>query len=176
MARKPTKISDVEQITTAYEDALKSFSFFKQAQPRVVDVPEDILQRLLKLPDTTTFAGLRDYALILFTLDTGIRPKEATSLKVKNFDLKHNLATVPADESKTRTTRILPILPPTAQAIHKLVNVQHPSWDNNIPVFCSCEGTQLNKSSWKSRLDKYSKSIKQINYKEKQKRVKLIGS
>lgn len=128
------------------ENPLKGFKK-RKAQPRAVDVPEDILQRLLKLPDTTTFAGLRDYVLILFTLDTGIRPKEATSLKVKDFDLKHNLTTVPADESKTRTTRILPILPPTAQAIHKLVKVRHPSWDNDIPVFCSCEGTQLKKSS-----------------------------
>ena len=53
-------------------------NFKKQkAQGRVVDVPEDSLQKLLSLPDCTTFAGLRDYALILFTLDTGIRPKEA---------------------------------------------------------------------------------------------------
>jgi len=40
------------------------------------------------MPDKTTFAGLRDYTMLLLTLDTGIRPKEALSLQVDDINLR----------------------------------------------------------------------------------------
>ncbi len=49
----------------------------RKAQPRIVDLAEENLQKLMVLPNQATFAGLRDFALLMFTLDTGIRPKEA---------------------------------------------------------------------------------------------------
>ncbi len=51
----------------------------RKATGKIVDVPEDILQQLLSLPNKKTFDGIRDYALLIFTLDTGCRPKEALS-------------------------------------------------------------------------------------------------
>lgn len=54
------------------QNPLKGFKK-RKAQPRIVEVPENTLQRLLELPNKKTFAGLRDYALLLFTLDTGTR-------------------------------------------------------------------------------------------------------
>lgn len=140
------------------ENPLKDFKR-RKAQPRIVDVPEEILQKLLKLPNETTFAGLRDYAMIMFTLDTGIRPKEAMSLTIEDFDLKHNIVTVPADVAKTRTARSLPILPPTADAIHRLIRARHPAWGSAIPVFCSCEGTCLSRHTWRHRLNEYSEKL-----------------
>lgn len=131
----------------------------RKAEPRIVDISEDILKKLLKLPDRSTFAGLRDYALILFTLDTGIRPSEALQLKKENFDLHHLVVTVPATSAKTRTTRTLPILPQTAEVIWKLIKVRHPSWDDNIPVFCSSDGTPLRHRSWSYRMRKYSQQL-----------------
>ena len=52
----------------------------RKAQERIVDVPEEILAKLIKLPDQTSFTGVRDKSLIIFTLDCGIRPKEAHNL------------------------------------------------------------------------------------------------
>lgn len=49
----------------------------RKAEPRIVSIPEEILRNLLGLPDLTTYAGLRNYALMFLTLDTGIHPKEA---------------------------------------------------------------------------------------------------
>ena len=131
----------------------------RKTQPRIVDHQEDTLRGLLELPNQTTFAGLRDYALILFTLDTGIRPKEAFSLTVEDFDLKHLVVTIPAEEAKTRTSRSLPILPPTAEAIHRLIRARHDGWEKSVPVFCSCEGTPLNRHTWCDRLEVYSNKI-----------------
>jgi len=44
------------------------------------------VQKLLKLPDGNTYAGLRDYCMLLLQLDTGIRPGEM--LKVIPKDVK----------------------------------------------------------------------------------------
>lgn len=140
------------------ENPLKDFKK-RKAQGRVVDISEDTLQRLLTLPDQNSFAGLRDYALLMFELDTGVRPKEALSLKIEDFDFNRYTATVPAEEAKTRTARTLPILPVTAQAVKRLVNYRHPNWKDDIPVFCSCEGTHLERSSWRRRLDMYSEKL-----------------
>lgn len=131
----------------------------RKAQPRIVDLAEENLQKLMVLPNQATFAGLRDFALLMFTLDTGIRPKEAISLKKEDFDFKRFAVTVPADVSKTRTARTLPLLPPTVEAIHKLLKVRHLSWSSSLPVFCSSEGMGLSHSTWRHRLDEYGEKL-----------------
>ncbi|EMS74058.1 tyrosine-type recombinase/integrase [Ruminiclostridium cellobioparum] len=140
------------------ENPLEGFKK-RKAQERIVDVPEDILERLLKLPDHNTFTGVRDKALIIFTLDTGLRPKEVLSLIIDNFDLKRLIVTIPAEIAKTRTARTLPMLKSTADAIDYLIQVRHPSWKSTAPVFCSNEGTKLGTSSWGDRLELYSKQL-----------------
>ena len=140
------------------ENPLQDFKK-RKAQGRIVDVPEDTLQKLISLPNHSTYTGLRDYAMILFTLDTGIRPKEALNLTIDDFDLKHNLATIPADKAKTRTARSLPLLLPTTEAINRLIKVRYEGWDADLPVFCSCEGTTLNTQTWGDRMEFYSKQI-----------------
>lgn len=137
---------------------LKDFKKRKE-QARIVELPEETLRQLLALPNQKTFAGLRDYALIFFTLDTGIRPSEALALTKTDFDFRRLVVTIPAEVAKTRTSRILPILPPTAAAINKLISVRHPSWGEDIPVFCSNEGTALNQHTWGDRLELYGKKL-----------------
>lgn len=49
----------------------------RKTSPRIVNIPKEVLTRLLELPDKSTFAGVRYYALFLLHLDAGIRPGEA---------------------------------------------------------------------------------------------------
>ena len=140
------------------ENCLKGFKK-RKAQPRIVEISEDVLKRLLELPDKSTFAGLRDYGLLLFTLDTGIRPKEALLLTIADFDLDRRIVIIPASEAKTRKMRILPFLPSTAKYLSKLVSARHPSWGKDIPVFCSYAGTPLTAITWGDRLELYSKKL-----------------
>ncbi len=72
------------------------------AQGRVVQIDNDVLAELLKQPDQTTFSGLRDYALLLLSLDTGIRPGEALKLQPMDFDARALTVTIPAAYAKTR--------------------------------------------------------------------------
>ena len=69
------------------------------------------------------------------------------------------IVTIPAQISKTRIARTLPILHPTANTINKLIEVRHPTWEDDVPVFCSNEGTKLNVQTWGDRLEIYSREL-----------------
>ncbi|MCL6447854.1 MAG: tyrosine-type recombinase/integrase [Armatimonadetes bacterium] len=140
------------------ENPLEGFQK-KKDEGRVVDTDTDTLERLLSLPDKTTFSGLRDYALLLLTLDTGIRPGEAFSLLPDDFNFKSLQVTVRRETAKTRTSRTLPILPITANAVRELISSRHPAWKNTIPVFCTQGGTPLNRHTWNDRMEMYSRKL-----------------
>jgi integrase len=67
------------------------------------------------------FAGLRNYALLYFTLDTGARPKEAFSLRVADFNLRSMEARIAPGVSKAGVSRTLPLSPVTAHAVNYVV-------------------------------------------------------
>lgn len=58
--------------------------------------------------DRRMFPGLRDYALILLTLDSSIRPGEALSLIPLDINFRAREVYVRAEVAKTRTCRIVP--------------------------------------------------------------------
>jgi len=119
-------------------------------------IPLEILQKLLELPDKRTFAGLRDYVLILFTLDTGVRPGEALRLKVEDFNLEAAEVVVRPMVAKTKTSRTLPISAVTVYWLKKLLSVRPPGAQT---VFCNEYGRQLREDSWARILRIYSKKL-----------------
>lgn len=123
-------------------------------KPRAVS--EDDLKQLLSKPNLKTFSGIRDYALLVLTLDTGIRPSESFGLTIKDFNLKSLELTIPASIAKTRVSRTLPLSPITIEAVKKLHSIHHPSWGDTY-LFCTEYGTKLSSQSWSRRLRKYSK-------------------
>ena len=140
------------------ENPLKGFKR-RKAEGRVVNLDEDILTNLLSLPKRETFAGLRDHALLLLTLDSGIRPKEALSLKVDDINLRSLEVYIRSEVAKTRTSRTLPISPITANTIRELIQARHPAWKSSTPVFCSSEGTTFTAIKWGDRLEMYCKTL-----------------
>ncbi len=140
------------------ENPLEGFQK-KKDEGRVVDTDTETLERLLSLPDRATFSGLRDYALLLLTLDTGIRPGEAFLLLPDDFNFKSLQVTVRRETAKTRTSRTLPILPITANAVRELIAARHPSWRGNVPVFCTQDGRPLDRHSWGDRVESYAKKL-----------------
>jgi site-specific recombinase XerD len=131
----------------------------RKTEDRIVNLDGDTLKKLITLPDGSTFVGVRDYALILLTLDTGIRPKEAFSLLINDINYQLLEVYIRPENAKTRVSRTLPILPVTAKAIHDLTSSRHLSWGSNVPVFCSTEGNPLNRYTWGDRFEIYSKTL-----------------
>jgi len=70
----------------------------------------EVLKELLSAPDKKSYAGFRDYCLILFMLDTGTRPGEALKLKKKDFNLAPFVVTIPDNVAKTRRKELFPSL------------------------------------------------------------------
>jgi len=131
----------------------------KRTSPRIVDISEDVLKRLLALPDRKTFTGRRDYALLLLTLDTGIRPGEAFKLTLSDINFQAAEVYVRGEVSKTGIRRTLPVSPVTLRAIRDLIAARHPSWGEEVPLFCSENARPLDKDSWGARLHVYSQQL-----------------
>ena len=114
---------------------------------------------LLELPDKSTFTGLRNYTLMLFSLDTGIRPGEALQLLPEDFNLRSREVVIPKEVAKTKTSRTLPLSPVICVAVQKLLLTRHPVWKDDAPVFCSQDGERLQTRSWSRIMAKYSKKL-----------------
>lgn len=141
------------------ENPLNGFNR-RKAPERIVQMDVELLKKLLAMPDQTTFSGLRDYALLLLQLDTGIRPKEALSLLVSDINLHACEVYIRAENAKTRIARTLPISPVTAKAIQKLISVRPKGdWPENVPVFCNCEGKKMLGNGWYKRISQYGKTL-----------------
>jgi len=123
------------------------------------NIPQDVLMEFLKLPDKRTFTGLRDYCLILLTLDTGIRPGEALSLLPKDINLFSLEITIRNEIAKTKVTRTVPIASLTATYIQRLLKARFNTWNDTVPVFCSYEGKPMLETSWSHRLKGYSQKL-----------------
>ncbi|AWB46970.1 integrase [Paenibacillus sp. CAA11] len=131
----------------------------RKDEGRVVAVDERILQKLLEMPDQSTFVGLRDYALILLTLDTGIRPKEALTLLPCDFNPASYEIYIPAKNAKTRISRTLPISDITLKTLKRLLAARPAEWGEEAPIFCTYEGRSLNRHTWGDRLEKYTREL-----------------
>lgn len=131
----------------------------RKVEGRARAIPEDVLEMLLELPDKNTFTGLRNYTLMLFSLDTGIRPGEALQLLPEDFNLRSREVVIPKEVAKTKTSRTLPLSPVICVAVQKLLLTRHPAWKDDAPVFCSQDGERLQTHSWSRIMAKYSKKL-----------------
>lgn len=87
-------------------------------------IPEDIILKLFDIMDINTFVGLRDYAILTLTLDTGIRPSEAFGIEIDDLDLEHWEVTIKASVSKTRVQRVLPLCYQTVEILKRFLMVR----------------------------------------------------
>jgi len=140
------------------QNPLKSIKRRKDdGKPRAI--PLEVLQKLLELPDRRTFAGLRNYVLILLQIDTGIRPSEALHLRPGDFNLRSMEVTIPCEVAKTGVSRTLPISPPVVRWVQRLLSVRPREWGDEVPVFCSEWGKPLLETSWCHILKNYSRKL-----------------
>jgi site-specific recombinase XerD len=140
----------------------------KPEEPAIVPFTQDDLQRLLaacertagytrpgkRLCDNKRRTALRDRALLLLLLDTGIRASELAGMKVRDVDVRNRRITV---TGKGRKSRMLPISPETAKAIWKYLTTERADDRMSDPLFVADTGepvTRLTLLAFLKRLGK----------------------
>lgn len=131
----------------------------RKTEGRIRQISEETLKKLLELPNLKTYVGLRDYTFMLLSLDTGIRPAEATALIISDINTKAGEVFIRPEVAKTGISRTLPISEETISSITKLYTINKKTWDTDF-VFCSCTGQPLTVQAWKQRMAVYSKKLK----------------
>ena len=134
------------------ESPAAPFKYRRGQQPRVVDHRLDDMRKVLAAIGTDTYAGLRDAALFLFSLDSGIRPSEALALRPSDVDTRLRRAIVRAATSKTLKGRTVYFSPHTASMIDRLMDARPEEWGEDTPLFCTSYGDRWNTHGWTVQL------------------------
>lgn len=130
----------------------------KKDDGRIRPISEDDLKRLLGLPEKKTYCGLRDYTLMLLSLDTGIRPSEAISLKDSDVNIESGEVFVRQEVAKARISRTLPISDEVIPHIVRIIGINKRIWNQDY-IFCSSTGLPMKISLWKQRMALYSRKL-----------------
>ena len=120
----------------------------------VKPVSIEALQTFLKALDRKSYTGMRDYAIIVLMLDTGIRTKELLNLRNSDFDEKTGCIFVSKLIAKTRQTRTVYLSAATARLIAEFQQVKPQDWPDWL--FPNYEGKQLKVDNLDKAFLKYS--------------------
>jgi site-specific recombinase XerD len=122
----------------------------KPEEPAIIPFTEDDLKRLLaacertagyvrpgkRLTDNKRRTVLRDRAIVLLLLDTGIRASELADMAVRDVDVRNRRITV---TGKGRKSRALPISPETAKALWKYLTTERATDRMHDPLFVAVD-------------------------------------
>ncbi|NCB17479.1 MAG: site-specific integrase [Synergistales bacterium] len=138
------------------ESPAAEFKYRRGEAPRIVDHDMGDVKRLLDIIGTGTFSTLRDTALLLFSLDSGIRPSEALQLRPSDIDTTLRRAVIRAATAKTRQGRSVYFSEKTAAVVERLIQARPEEWENAVPVFCTTCGAPWNTHAWTTQLRRYA--------------------
>lgn len=116
--------------------------------PRPCDTED--LKKLLKVIDTDTYAGLRDYTLILLIIDTGIRPAEACRLIDTDVVFEKNIINIRKEVAKTSQARVLPVSVKVMIYVRALLK-----YNKSEYVFATINGEQFSTDRFRTRMKRY---------------------
>lgn len=125
----------------------------KEAQDNIEALSIDQLKILLKQPDQRTYAGFRDYVLMMLLADTGMRISEALNLQQEDIDFKTNVIELKGTSTKNRKTRYVPISQKTSKLLRELL-VEIEEFDT-LHIFATVYGNTVDPARFRQRLKMY---------------------
>lgn len=132
----------------------------KKAEKKLITYLEKAeMDALLEMPDRSTSQGRRDYALLLFLYNTGVRAEEATSMKISALTLPSRKSdkTIPMATilGKGRKTRRCPLWDKTAEILASLTKDRKPE----EPVFLNRLGQAITRFGVYEMVTRYGKML-----------------
>jgi integrase/recombinase XerD len=106
--------------------------------------------------DDSMYAGFRDKSMLFTLLDTMVRSSELLSMKRTNVNLKEGIIKLEADQTKTRTDRIVPISTRTVKLMKEYIEeTEH--FENEL-LFLTYDGEQIQSNTLRKLLAVYGES------------------
>lgn len=120
--------------------------------PKFLDIQQ--MQALLSAPDTTTFLGARDRAILETIYSAGLRISELVSLNVSDIDEFSEALRI---RGKGRKERLAPLGSKAIQAIEAYNRKRQSALGSsrNAPLFVNKHGKRLSARSIRRKLDRY---------------------
>ncbi|WP_051276651.1 tyrosine-type recombinase/integrase [Desulfovirgula thermocuniculi] len=136
----------------------KGISLVRHTEPVVPTFTEDHVRRLLEQPDLSTFAGLRDYTIMLLLLDTGVRIGEL--LRARREDVVSEggyPAYLVIRNPKNQKERVLPLSPKTQGVLRLYSEALDRLFGPDSPLFPNQEGEPISKRTVQQRIAAYGR-------------------
>jgi site-specific recombinase XerD len=135
----------------------------KTERKAIKSLTKEMIALILRQPDISTLQGRKDTTILCFLYDTASRVQELCDLKIADVRLEH-----PASVKiygKGRKTRIVPILPSTAQNLKNYLNETHMLTPEKsyLPLFTNRDGRKVSRANVTYILDKYVKAASEVN-------------
>lgn len=136
----------------------------KKTERKVIKpLTKEAIALILRQPDTSTLSGRRDATILCFLYDTAARVQEICDLRVEDIRFDH-----PASVrifGKGRKTRVVPILPATAQNLKAYLAETHmlTPEKSHMPLFVNRDGQKLTRAGVTYILNKYAKAASAID-------------
>ena len=131
----------------------------RKSLPKYLD--EDEIRMVMEQPDTGTFIGKRDKAILELFYSTGLRISELTQLRYGQLNQQKLLVKVRGKGSKDR---VVPYSEIAQKALEDYFTVLSSSFDLSTlraksPVFLTSAGNQISVRQVRNRVTKYLKSV-----------------
>ena len=136
----------------------------KKAERKAINpLTKETIALILRQPDTSTLSGRRDATILCFLYDTAARVQEVCDLRIEDVRFDH-----PAHVrifGKGRKTRVVPILPATAQNLKNYLIETHmlTPEKSHMPLFLNRDGQKLTRAGVAYILNKYTKAASAID-------------
>ncbi|WP_411682583.1 tyrosine-type recombinase/integrase [Clostridium thailandense] len=114
------------------------------------------IKKLLKVINMKSYAGLRDYTLILLMLSVGTRINETINIKVKDINLKEKYIIINGETAKNRTQRAVPLNSKLIVYLKKLIGISNDVGSGYV-FLSSVSHDKVNLSHIKGQLIDYGK-------------------
>lgn len=114
------------------------------------------IKKLLKVINMKSYAGLRDYTLILLMLSVGTRINETINIRVKDINLKEKFIIINGETAKNRTQRAVPLNSKLIVYLKKLIEISNDVGSEYV-FLSSVSHERVNLSHIKGQLIDYGK-------------------
>ena len=127
---------------------------FKRTPVSTVEyLEQEEIKAILAAVDRKTLDGYRDYTLLFFMYNTGVRVEEVTTLHTKALQLERPFQV--RILGKGRKERVCPLWPETVNLLRSLLKCRTVDVIRDVPVFVNHRGEVLTRYGVRYLLDKY---------------------